>query len=157
MRSRISHVEAANAGMRLYWFWHRLLVLLIEKTVLLTSKRGCNVQVLTRNFNPYPMPTCIFLGCVIIMAIISLGRIGTKSGENDLRFREMSSGMQMINCWRDTISILDILFNNTKLVNCNRRYSLPNKMISVTCSRGKVNFSCSPVALQLVLGNDSFL
>ena len=115
MRSCMYHTVAANAGMGL----------VLPVCACSAGSENCfshvqeSLQNLTcdESFSRYPMLTCIFLGCVIIMAKISLERIGTQSEGNDLKFRELSGGIQLINCWRDTLSILNFLFNNTKLVN----------------------------------------
>ena len=38
MKSWIYRVETVNAGMGLHWFWHRLFIMLLEQTVLFTTK-----------------------------------------------------------------------------------------------------------------------
>ena len=57
MKSFIYRVETANAWMGLYWFWHHLFILLLEETVLFTTKRVCKKQFLTKRCNHYPMFT----------------------------------------------------------------------------------------------------
>ena len=57
MKSCVYRVEAANDGMGLKWFWHRLFIMLLEETVLFTTKRVCKIQYFTRVFNHYPMLT----------------------------------------------------------------------------------------------------
>ena len=68
---------------------------------------------------------CILLGCVLILAKVSLSSVGTSSAGIEPRYRYLSSGIRMIICWRETLSFLDILFDNTKLVNCNQSDSFP--------------------------------
>ena len=57
MKSCNDRVEINNAGMRLWWFWHRLFILLLEQTVYFTTKRVCKIQVLTRVCNQFSMIT----------------------------------------------------------------------------------------------------
>ena len=62
MKSCICRVETANAGMGLQWIWHHLFILLLEETVLYTTKRVCKKLFLTRVCNLYPMFTLHIAG-----------------------------------------------------------------------------------------------
>ena len=62
MKRCIYRVETANAVMGLYWFWHHLFMLLLEETVLFTTKRVCKKKFLTKVCFLYPMLTLHFAG-----------------------------------------------------------------------------------------------
>ena len=48
--------------MGLYWFWHHLFILLLEETLLFTTKRVCKIQFLTKICKHYPMLTLHIAG-----------------------------------------------------------------------------------------------
>ena len=56
------------------------------------------------------------------------------------RYRYLSSGIRLISCWRETLSVLDVFSNNTKIVNCNRRHSFSqyNEFSNVFQRKSKV-------------------
>ena len=60
MKSCIYCVETANNGMRLQWFWHHRLVLMLEETG--STERVCKIQLLTRGRNHYPTLTVHIAG-----------------------------------------------------------------------------------------------
>ena len=66
---------------------------------------------------------CILLGCLSLMAKVSLSKVGTESQGKEPRYRYLSSGIGLSFCWRETLSILDVFSNKNKIVNCNRRHS----------------------------------
>ena len=55
MKSCIYRVETANAGMRMWKFWHHLLVLLLAETG--SSERVCQIKIVTRVCNHNSMLT----------------------------------------------------------------------------------------------------
>ena len=55
--------------------------------------------------------------------------------------RYLSSGLQFIICWRETLSILNIFPTTPDLSPATKDFRSPNTMSSVTCSKGKLKFS----------------
>ena len=60
MKSSIYRAETANAGMGLLWFWHHLVVLLLEETVLLYDQKSLQNAILTVVRYHYPNLTLHF-------------------------------------------------------------------------------------------------
>ena len=119
---------------------HHLLVMLIEKTVLSTCKRVCNFcKILQSLSNAHPSHCWV--------TCWQQQKCHCEELERSLRGMYQSSGTWetgyhwLIICWGETLSILDILFNSTKLVN----WFYWIRMSSLTCSGGKVMFSSSLV------------
>ena len=74
---------------------------------------------------------------------ISLENIGTKSEGNKASCRYLSSGIRLIFCWREALSILGIFSNNSNLSSAIGDIRSPNTMGSLTNSKGKVKFGSS--------------
>ena len=127
MKSCIYRVETANAGI-----WT---VVALASSIQIAAWGNCTFhdQETLQNtiFDEslvcyhYPMQCspCILLGCVFIMAKVSLSRVGTKSEGREPRYRYLCSGIRLNICWKETLSFLDVFSNNTQLVNCNWRHS----------------------------------
>ena len=116
MKSCIYRVETANAGMGLQWIWHHLFLLLLEETVQFTTKRVCKKkQFLTRVCNHYPMLTPHIAG----LRVYNGKSVIVKSWNifRGKRATVPSSRIQLIICWRETLSILDVFSNNNTFVN----------------------------------------
>ena len=64
----------------------------------------------------------ILLRCIFLMVKVSLSRVQTQPEGKEPRHRYLGSGIQLNNCWRETLSVLDDISSNTKLVNCDRRH-----------------------------------
>ena len=62
MKSCIHRVETANTWVRLQWIWHHLFILLLEETVLFTTKRVCKPQFVSKICNHDPMFTLHIAG-----------------------------------------------------------------------------------------------
>ena len=53
----INLAESAKSGVGLQMYWHHLLMMQLEKTVLFESKKICKVHFMTKICNHYPMLT----------------------------------------------------------------------------------------------------
>ena len=86
---------------------------------------------------------CIFVGSVLIIAKVSLWRVGTYSEGKKPRYRYLSSGIKLSICWRETLSLSGFFFTTPKLVSCNRGHLYPqyNEISFVFWT--KVKFSSS--------------
>ena len=62
MKSRIYRVETAHTWVRLQWIWQHLFILLLEETVLFTTKRVCKIQFVSEICNHDPMFTLHIAG-----------------------------------------------------------------------------------------------
>ena len=72
-----------------------------------------------------------------MIAKISLSRVGTQSEGKEPRYQYLSSGLRLISCWKETLSILDIFPTTPNLSTETKDLRSPNTMSSVTCSRGE--------------------
>ena len=117
--------------------------MLLGETVLFTTKRVCKIQFLTRVCNHYPMLTMHIDG----LRIYNIKTVIVKSCNiegKEPRYRYLSSGIRLIICCRETLSILDVFFPTTpNLSTVTEDIRSPNTISSVTCSRRKVKFSSS--------------
>ena len=77
------------------------------------------------------------------MARVSLSRVGTKSEEQEQRYRYLSGGIRLITCWRDTIVTIDIFLTKPNNSTATKDIRSPNTMSSVTCCGGWKNSSSS--------------
>ena len=118
-------------------------MLLLEQTVLLTIKRICRIQYLTRVCNHYPSLTLlvaglrIYIGKRVIVKTWYIVRV-KRTTVPILEYWDTNDFL-----WRRIISNSDVLSNNTKLVNFSRRQLFSQNNEFITCSRGKVKFSSS--------------
>ena len=137
-------VETANAGMGLQWIWHHVFILLLEETVLFTTKRVCKIQFLTNVCNHYPMFTLHIAGLRVYN-----GKIVNVKSWNIVRGKRAT--VPIPEQWETVDYLLErniihfrCFFPTTpNLSTATDDIRSPNTMSSVTCSRGKVKFSSS--------------
>ena len=146
-------IKTTDFRMGMQLGWHRLLVLLFEKTVLFTPKRVCKTHFMTKLCNYCSMLIMLIVELPVDNSTRVMSRVRTYSERNESRYQYLSSEALLIICWREPISFLYPI-SNTKLVNCNWRHSLPNTMFSLTCFRRKVKTSNS-LSGQLLVNSSS--
>ena len=86
---------------------------------------------------------CILLGCSLIIANVSLCKIGTRSHGLEPLYRYLRSGMLSNICWGLTLSKLNVFPNDYKLFASTEDINSPNTLPSVSCSSSKVKLSSS--------------
>ena len=141
MERCIYRAETANAGMRLQWLWHHLLVLPLGKFWL--TGRISKMQFATRICYHYPMLILHIAGLRIYNGEI----IFVKCWIKVRRKRTMKPTIQ----WRDAFDCLlerdnnhfTCFFRQHQTCYLQPDIRSPNTVSSVTCSRGKVKFSSS--------------
>ena len=84
---------------------------------------------------------CILLGCVFIMAKISLGRTRNQSEGNEPRYRYLSSGIQLNVWWIKRYPFQINFLTTLNLSTASEDIRSPNTNSSLTRSRWKVKFS----------------
>ena len=118
MKNCIYCVETANGGMKMWWIWYHLFILLLEENG--STKRVWKIQFVTRVCNHYPMLTLQFTGLRIYngkSVIIKKWNI-VRVKKTTVPRLEYWNTVNFF-CWRETVSVLDIFSNNTKYINCN--------------------------------------
>ena len=99
------------------------------------------------------------LDCVSILAKVSLPSFGTYYEGKETWYRNLSTEMRLILCWRETLKLYPILTNFPTTPNLSfaaEQNRSPKTMSSVTCSRGNVKFNSSVSVVQRILGIDMF-
>ena len=122
MKSCIYCIKTVFAWVRLWGRWYHLLVKVIEKTVSFTSKRVCRIQFVSEICNHDPMFTRPITGLRVDKCkSLNIKRWNIVWGEQTEvpKFE----GYDQKFAAEQNYQFLHILFNNNKLVNCNRRYS----------------------------------
>ena len=130
--------------MGLKWFWHHLFILLLDETVLFTTKRICKRQFLTRVYNQYPMLTLhsaglrIYTGkSVIVKSWNIVWRERTEVPKFEHRY------MIDVLLQSKIIQFYTFFPTTPNLTTATGDIRSPNTMSSVTFSRGWVKFSSS--------------
>ena len=145
MESCIYCIKAANAGMGLWRCWHHLLVVLVvEKTVPLTSKRVCKKYFLSETCNHDPMFTLHFTGLRVDNSksvIIKSWNIVWGKRIEVTKFEQKDT---IDNLLQSKIIHFYTFFPTTpNLSTATDDIRSPKTMNSVTFSRGLVKFSSS--------------
>ena len=84
------------------------------KKLHFTTKRVCQIQFVARVCNHYPMLTLHIAGLRIYNGkslFVESRNTDTQTEANETKYRLLSSGIRLIICWRESLSILDNFFN----------------------------------------------
>ena len=138
MKSCKYRVETANAGMGLYWFWHHLFILLLEETVLFTTKTVCKVQYLTIVCNHYPMLTMQSSSAYCWVAYLYWPKCHCQELEKSQSEKSHGTNISVWLIAGEKQYTFQMFFLTTpNLSVATGDYRSPNTISSVKCSTGK--------------------